>query len=78
MKIEYFEATWDTVLIRFFLMMAVIIGGVFAGQYWLAALGLPLFLSALMAPKITFEKPKSAAKVRKMKVAKKAQIKQAA
>lgn len=56
MRIEYFEAQWDTVIIRFFLMMAFIIVGVFAGQYWLAAFGLPLFLSGMMALKITFPK----------------------
>lgn len=53
MKIEYFEAGWDIVIIRFFLMMAVIIGGIFMGQYWLAALSLPIFLSALTAVKIS-------------------------
>lgn len=60
MKIEYFEANWDTVIIRFFLMMGAIIGGIFAGQYWLAALGLPLFLSAIMGVKITKNEKKEA------------------
>ncbi|MEM9887877.1 MAG: hypothetical protein AAF849_18425 [Bacteroidota bacterium] len=78
MKIEYFEAQWDTVIIRFFLMMTVIIGGVFAGQYWLAALGLPLFLSALMAVKFTFEKDQKEAKIKTMKVQRKHQMKRAA
>ncbi|MEM0993596.1 MAG: hypothetical protein AAF847_17410 [Bacteroidota bacterium] len=78
MKIEYFKAGWDTVITRFFLMMAVIIGGVFAGQYWLAALGLPLFLSALMAIKVTFEKDQKQAKIATMKPQQRGQMKRAA
>lgn len=66
MKIEYFEAGWDTVITRFFLMMAVIIVGVFIGQYWMAALGLPIFLSAMMAAKITFGEKKSEAKITRL------------
>lgn len=78
MKIEYFEARWDTVISRFFLMMTVIIGGVFAGQYWLAAFGLPIFLSAMMALKITFPKAEQEAKVSAMKTAEKIDLKRAA
>ena len=78
MKIEYFEAGWDTVIIRFFLMMAVIIVGVFISQYWMAALGLPIFLSAMMAAKITFGEKKSEAKITRLDTTKRVQEKRAA
>jgi len=78
MKIEYFEAGWDTVAIRFFLMMAVIIVGIFIGQYWMAALGLPIFLSALMAVKVSFNTPKSEAKISRLDATRKVVRKRAA
>lgn len=45
---RYFACTFDKVLIRFFLMMACVIGGLFAGQPLIALLALPLFLSAIL------------------------------
>ncbi|WP_367392928.1 hypothetical protein [Lewinella sp. LCG006] len=45
---EFFSISVSTIILRFFLMMAVIILGVFIGQYWLAALGLPIFLSVML------------------------------
>ena len=33
---------------RYFLMMGLIIAGVFTQQYWLAFLGFPIFLSAIL------------------------------
>ncbi|WP_020570116.1 hypothetical protein [Neolewinella persica] len=45
---RFFALTFDKVLIRFFLMMALIIGGMFAGQPLIAVLALPLFLSAML------------------------------
>jgi hypothetical protein len=45
---RFFSLTFDKVVIRFFLMMALIIGGMFAGQPLIALLALPLFLSALL------------------------------
>ena len=45
---EFFSISVSTIILRFFLMMAVIIVGVFVGQYWLAALGLPIFLSVML------------------------------
>lgn len=47
MKFEYNLSVGECVL-SFFLMMAVIILGIFTGQYWLAAFGLPLFLRGLL------------------------------
>ncbi|MFK8164031.1 MAG: hypothetical protein AB8H12_16420 [Lewinella sp.] len=45
---RFFALTFDKVLIRFFLMMVLIVGGMFAGQPLVALLGLPLFLSAIL------------------------------
>lgn len=45
---EFFSIGIPTVIIRFFLMMAVIIVGVFTGQAWLTVLGLPIFLSIML------------------------------
>lgn len=45
---RYFACTFDKVLIRFFLMMASVIVGLFSGQPLIAFLALPLFLSAML------------------------------
>ena len=45
---EFFNISVSTIVIRFFIMMAVIITGVFTGQYWLVVLGLPIFLSGIL------------------------------
>lgn len=58
-KYDMFSLSIGGVVIRFFLMMAVIIAGVFTGQYWLTILGLPIFLSALLG--VSFANPKSTA-----------------
>jgi hypothetical protein len=43
-----FACTFDKVIIRFFLMMAAVIVGMFSGQPLIVALALPLFLSAML------------------------------
>lgn len=53
----FFTASFETVLIRYFLMMAVIIAGFSSGYPILAILSFPLFLSAITA--VSF-KPKQA------------------
>lgn len=45
---RFFALTFDVILIRYYLMMAAVIGGVFSGQFWIATLALPLFLSAIL------------------------------
>jgi len=45
---RFFALTFDKVLIRFYLMMLLIIGGMFAGQPLIAVFALPLFLSAIL------------------------------
>ena len=56
---EFFNINIATVIIRFFLMMAVIIAGVFTGQWWLTVLGLPIFLSVMLG--ISFQKKQETA-----------------
>lgn len=76
-KYNMFSLSVGGVVVRFFLMMAVIIAGVFTGQYWLTILGLPIFLSAMLG--ISFAAPKSAAqaKTSQMTVEEKASLRKA-
>ncbi|MEZ4934094.1 MAG: hypothetical protein R2788_18465 [Saprospiraceae bacterium] len=46
-----FEANFVTVIIRFYLMMAVVLIAGFTGIWWLAILALPIFLSSMMCVK---------------------------
>ncbi|RMF28312.1 MAG: hypothetical protein D6765_06165 [Bacteroidetes bacterium] len=45
---QFFEINVAQMVIRFYLMMAVILISFYLGLYWLALLGLPIFLSALL------------------------------
>jgi len=45
---EAFNLSLSGLMIRFFLMMAVIIIAGFTQTWWLAILGLPIFLSAML------------------------------
>ena len=45
-------------VLRFYLMMAVVLIGGFTGQWWIAIFALPIFLSAMMG--ITVGKEKTA------------------
>jgi len=47
MQFEYNLSVVE-VIVSFLLMMAVVITGLFTHQYWLAALGFPLFLRGLL------------------------------
>ena len=51
-KIKAFSLSMGVVVQRFFLMMALIIVGVFSGMVWMTFLALPVFLSALMGVSI--------------------------
>lgn len=53
---EFFTLSIDKIVFRYFLMMAAVIVGVFTGQFWLAALGLPIFLSAILGLSFTSSK----------------------
>ena len=51
---RYFDINLVTVLVRFYLMMAAVIVGLFTGLNWLAFLALPIFLSIMLG--VTFRK----------------------
>ena len=53
-----------TVLLRFYLMMLVVIAAGFTGQWWLATLALPIFLSIMLGVSFKREKNESEAKMR--------------
>lgn len=60
---EFFSIGIATIILRFFLMMAVIIVGVFTGQVWLTVLGLPIFLSIMLGVGLKKESKKVQATV---------------
>jgi UPF0716 family protein affecting phage T7 exclusion len=51
---KFMQLNLTTLIIRFYLMMAVVIVALFAGIPWLAILSLPIFFSALMG--ISFQR----------------------
>ncbi|MDX1407206.1 MAG: hypothetical protein R3330_03705, partial [Saprospiraceae bacterium] len=51
---KFFDLSFSTIILRYYLMMLIVIVAGFSGQWWLATLSLPVFLSCLMALKITF------------------------
>ena len=42
-----FELNFGALLLRFYLMMAVILVAGFTGQWWIGLFGLPIFISAM-------------------------------
>ena len=70
-----FESNFVSTIIRFYLMMAVVIIAGFTGQWWLAVLALPIFLTGLLSIRF-FDKKKDSGKVVKMRGSEK-QIKEA-
>lgn len=58
---RFFAATFDYILIRFFLMMTCVIVGLFVGQPIIAILALPFFLSAILGVSFLPEKHEAAA-----------------
>ncbi len=72
---RFYAITFDKVVIRFYLMMGVVLLGMFTGIYALALLALPIFLSAMLG--ITFkaeEKAVSDSKVLPLAVAKNSKL----
>lgn len=59
MNIKFLSLSWETTLIRYFLMMFVVIGGVLSGVYAIAFLGLPIFLSAILGVSISRKETKT-------------------
>lgn len=67
MTVKILNLGWQATLLRYFLMMAFVIGGVLSGLWPIAFLGLPLFLSAILGIQIERKKrPISAATVKRM------------
>lgn len=63
---RFFALSFDKIVIRYFLMMAFVIGGVFSGIYWLAGFALPIFLSAILGISF-FSAPAPEAKIKPLK-----------
>gem|GEM_PF-1392288 len=53
---KFFEASFATIIIRFYLLMAVAFIAGFAGMPWLGLLCLPLLLSAMLGVKFGSDK----------------------
>ena len=53
---KLFNASFTTIVLRFYLLMAVVIGAVLSGYTLVSILALPIFLSALLGP--AFKLPK--------------------
>jgi len=47
-KIKFFKADWISILLRFYLLMAIVIAAGFSGVWWLAILALPIFISCML------------------------------
>lgn len=62
---KFFQLDFTTVILRFYLMMAVVIVALFTGYPVLASLALPIFLSAMMGiqftPRLSAKKQESKA-----------------
>ena len=58
--------SFKNMMLRYYLMMAVIIVAGFTGQWWLALLGLPIFLMAIMGVGLGSGKESTEAKVRQL------------
>ncbi len=57
-QVDFFTADGQTVILRYFLMMAVALIAGFSEQWWLAFLCLPIFISALAGLKLSFGEKK--------------------
>ena len=53
---KLFQVDFSTLILRFYLIMAIVIGAFFLGQPWLAALSLPVFFITLMGIKFSFRR----------------------
>ena len=53
MKILFFSLPFDKIILRFYLMMAVVVAAFFAGVPWLGLVAVPIFMSILMGIRVT-------------------------
>lgn len=70
LQYEFFKLSFSGILIRYYLMMAVVIFGGFTGQWWIGLLALPIFISAITGLKISNKKPVAIAKETATKIIK--------
>jgi hypothetical protein len=62
--IKYLDLNWQIVLKRYFLMMLVVIIGIFSNMFWIALFALPIFMSAVLGIRIIMDnKPVNKTKV---------------
>ena len=52
-NIEFYSCSWETVFLRFNLMMAIIVVGVSLGFTWIVVAVVPFFASALLGLRFT-------------------------
>ena len=71
MNIAFFNLSFENVLNRYYLMMAIVIVAGFTGMWALGLLALPVFLSTIMGVSIKWEmKMEKEAKVKNLKSSK--------
>lgn len=73
-NVKLFEATWDIILLRYYLMMAIVFIAGFSGYWVLSVLAFPVFLSCIMGAKISFTTKKETHKEKSIKGEKLGQI----
>lgn len=54
-NVKLFEAKWDTIILRYYLMMAIVLAAGFSGYNWLAVFAFPVFLSSILGVKFQFD-----------------------
>ena len=64
MKINVLALGFAGVVVRFYLVMAIVIAAGFTGQWWLALFALPVFISALLG--MAIQQDKAVATVRRV------------
>ena len=64
MKINVLELGFAGVVVRFYLVMAIVIAAGFVGQWWLALFALPVFISTLLG--MAIQQDKAVATVRRV------------
>lgn len=60
LRYEFFKLDFAGMMIRYYLLMAVVVVGGFSGQWWITLFALPIFVSAITGLKISIKKPVSA------------------
>lgn len=61
---KLFSLDFTTLILRFYFLMAIVIGSFFIGQPWLSSLALSVFIAAMMG--VRFNVPRMITKSRKV------------